>query len=57
MAYQVGYYSVKENKSHQVLYIINTDGTGQQLLTTTADNETDPAWVGGRIAFIKGGEV
>ena len=57
VAYQVGYYSVKENKSHQVLYIINTDGTGQQLLTTTADNETDPAWVGGRIAFIKGGEV
>ena len=57
VAYQVGYYSVKENKSHQVLYVINSDGSGQQLLTTSADSETDPAWVGGRIAFLKGGEV
>ena len=57
VAYQVGYYSVKENKSHHVLYVMNADGTGQQLLTTSARNETDPAWVGGRIAFIADGEV
>ena len=57
IVYQVGYYSVPENKSHHVLYIINADGTGQQLLTTTADNETDPAWLGTRIAFVKGGEI
>ena len=57
IVYQVGYYSVPENKSHHVLYIINADGTGQQLLTTTADNETDPAWMGSRIAFVKGGEI
>ena len=57
IVYQVGYYSVKENKSHHVLYIINADGSNQRLLTTTADNETDPAWLGSRIAFIKGGEV
>ena len=57
IVYQVGYYSVPENKSHHVLYIINADGSGQKLLTTTADNETDPTWLGTRIAFIKGGEI
>ena len=57
IVYQVGYYSVKENKSHHVLYIMNADGTGQQLLTTSAKNETDPAWVGNRIAFLTGGEI
>ena len=35
IVYQVGYYSVKENKSHHVLYIMNADGTGQQLLTSS----------------------
>ena len=29
VVYQVGYYSVKENRSHHVLYIINTDGSGK----------------------------
>ena len=57
VAYQVGYYSVAENKSHHVLCIINADGTGQRQLTTDAENETDPAWVGSRIAFLRGGEV
>ncbi len=57
IVYQVGYYSVKENKSHQVLYLIHSDGSGQQLLTLDADNETDPAWLGDRIVFLKGGEV
>ena len=57
IVYQVGYYSVKENKSHHVLYIMNADGTGQQLLTSSAKNETDPAWIGKRIAFITGGEI
>ncbi len=57
IAYQVGYYSVQENKSHHVLYMMNADGTGQQLLTTDAENETDPSWVSGRLAFIRGGEI
>ena len=35
IVYQVGYYSVKHNKSHQVLYVMNADGTGQQKLTTS----------------------
>ena len=57
IAYQVGYYSVKENKSHHVLYMMNADGTGQQLLTTDAENETDPSWVGDRLAYLRGGEI
>ena len=60
VVYQVGYYSVKHNKSHQVLYVMNCDseGSGQRLLTTSAKNETDPAWLpDGRIAFITGGEI
>ena len=57
IAYQVGYYSVKDNKSHHVLYMMNADGTGQQLLTTDAENETDPSWVGDRLAYLRGGEI
>ena len=57
VVYQVGYYSVSENRGHQVLCIINTDGTGQRQLTTSAENESDPAWLGDRIAFLTGGEV
>ena len=58
VVYQVGYYSVKHNKSHQVLYVMNVDGTGQQQLTTSTKNETDPAWLpDGRIVFITGGEI
>ena len=60
VVYQVGYYSVEENKSHHVLYIINSDDvdrSSQRLLTQDAENETDPAWVNGSIAFIRGGEI
>ncbi len=58
IVYQVGYYSVKENKSHHVLYTMNADGTGQKLLTQSAKNETDPAWMtNGRIAFLSQGEI
>ena len=54
VVYQVGYYSVKENRSHHVLYTIKYDGSENKLLTATADNETDPVWIenGKRIAFI-----
>lgn len=54
VVYQVGYYSVKENKSHHVLYIINADGGSAKLLTTSTKSETDPAWINGgqRIAYL-----
>ena len=35
IVYQVGYYSVKQNKGHQVLYIIDANGKNQKLLTTS----------------------
>ena len=58
IVYQVGYYSVKQNKSHQVLYVMNADGNGQQLLTTSAKSDTDPAWLDNNtIAFLSGGEI
>jgi dipeptidyl aminopeptidase/acylaminoacyl peptidase len=58
IVFQMGYYSVKENKSHQVLWMMNADGTEQRQLTTEADNETDAQWLDNEtIAFLKGGEV
>ena len=58
IAYQVGYYSVAENKSHHILYMMDADGKNQKQLTTSAANETDVAWLSNdRIAFITGGEV
>ena len=32
IVFQVGYYSVKQNKSHHVLYMMNADGSNRQLL-------------------------
>ena len=59
IAYQVGYYSVKENKSHQMLYTVSADGKRQQALTTTAASETDAVWINGgkRIAFLSKGQL
>ena len=58
IAFQTGYYSVEENKSHQVLWMMNADGTEQKQLTTDADNETDAQWLDNEtIAFLKGGEI
>ena len=58
IVFQAGYYSVEENANHQVLWMMNADGSEQRQLTTDADNETDPAWLDNEtIAFMKGGEV
>lgn len=59
VAYQVGYYSVKQNKSHQMLYTQTADGKQQSVLTTSAKSETDPAWIEGgkRIAFLTDGQL
>ena len=58
IVFQQGYYSVEENKSHQVLWMMNADGTEQKQLTTEAGNETDAQWLDNEtIAFLKGGEV
>ena len=58
IVFQMGYYSVKENKSHQVLWMMNADGTEQKQLTTEAGSETEAQWLDNEtIAFLKGGEV
>jgi len=58
VVYQVGYYSVKQNKSHQVLCIMDADGANNKQLTTSSKNETDPTWLDAEtIAFISGGEI
>ena len=58
VVFQVGYYSVKQNKGHQVIFVMNADGTERKQLTTSAKNETDPTWLDDEhIAFISGGEV
>ena len=58
VVYQVGYYSVKQNKGHQVICIINADGKNQRQLTTSAKNETDPTWLDTEtIAYISDGEI
>ena len=58
IVYQTGYYSVEENKSHQVLWMMGADGTDQKQLTEDADNETDAQWLDDEtIAFLRGGEI
>ena len=58
IAFQMGYYSVEENMSHQVLWMMGADGTEQKQLTEDADNETDVQWLNNEtVAFLKGGEI
>ena len=59
IVYQVGYYGIKENKSHQILYTISSDGKTQRTLTNTSVSESDAAWIQGgkRIAFISKGQL
>ena len=57
IVYQVGYYSVKANKSQQKIAIINADGTGNTTLTTGSKSESDPTWLNGKIAFLSGGQI
>ena len=59
IAYQVSYYSVAQNKSHTVLYVMDADGKSQKQLTTDSKNETDAAWIekGQKIAFLREGQL
>lgn len=54
IAYTVAYYSVPENKSHHVIYVMDADGKNNTLLTQTAWNESEPQWIKGgtKIAFL-----
>ena len=59
VVYQVGYYSVKENKGHQVICVVETSSKKVTQLTTSDSNETDPTWIegGSRIAFLTKGQL
>lgn len=56
--YNVTYYSVKHNKSHHILYVIDADGKNQCQLTQTTKDETDATWLSNdKVAFISEGEI
>ena len=58
VVYQVGYYSVKANKSRQVICVMNSDGSNNRQLSVSQKSETDPTWLDAEtIAFISGGEI
>ncbi len=59
IVYQVGYYSVKENKSRQVIYTISRDGKTQKKLTPAGKSQSDATWIanGKRIAFLQDGQI
>lgn len=59
IVYQVGYYSVKQNKGHQVICVMDADGKNSRQLTVSSKNETDPVWIekGQKIAFITDGQI
>uniref|UniRef100_UPI00402A3E90 prolyl oligopeptidase family serine peptidase n=1 Tax=Prevotella sp. TaxID=59823 RepID=UPI00402A3E90 len=63
VVYQVSYYSVKENKSHTVLYIQSTKAgkaiVKPVLLTSSQKSESDPSWIEGgkKIAFLRDGQL
>lgn len=59
IVYQVGYYSVKQNKGHQVICVMDANGKNIRQLTLTSKNETDPVWTkdGRSIAFLSDGQI
>jgi dipeptidyl aminopeptidase/acylaminoacyl peptidase len=59
IVYQVSYYSVKENKSHTMLFVQNADGKNKRQLTKDEKSESDATWIecGKKIAFIRSGEI
>ena len=59
IAYTVSYYSIKENKGHTVIYVMNADGSENKQLTTSSDSENSPAWIkeGSKLAFLTNGQV
>jgi len=59
IAYQVGYYSVKDNNSRQAIKVVDKSGKTISLSQGEgAKSETDPAWLpDGRLAFLKEGQI
>ncbi len=52
--YSVSYYSVSENKSHSVIYVMNSDGSENKMLTKSVKSQFAPKWINGgdKIAYL-----
>ena len=59
VVYQVGYYSVNNNNSQQMLFVTDVKGSHKTQLTTGSKSETDAVWIqqGKKIAFLTGGQL
>ena len=58
IAYNVAYYSVEQNKSHHIIYVMDADGQNQKQLTTSEKSETDVAWLDdSHLSFISWSEA
>ncbi len=58
IVYQVGYYSVEENKGHQMLFVMDANGKNVKQLTVSDNSETDPSWIDNNtIAFLSDGQI
>ena len=55
--YQVSYYSVPNNNSQTKLFIQELNGKNKWLLTKGDERESDAAWLGNKIVFLRGGEI
>ena len=58
VVYNVSYYSVEQNKSRTVIYVMNADGSENTLLTQGVASESQPTWIknGSKIAFLSASE-
>lgn len=54
ITYTVTYYSVPQNKSHTVIYVMDSNGKNNRMLTTSEKSESSPTWIAGgnKIAFL-----
>ena len=52
VVYNVSYYSVEENKSHTVVYTINSDGSGERNLTTSKGSESGAKYLDDKITYL-----
>ena len=54
IAFTIAYEDIEENKGNAEIYLMNSDGSGMERLTTTAGSEGNLQWIenGERLAFI-----
>ena len=57
--YGVTYTSIKENRSVRQLYVVNTDGSDNKVITHFSKSASNARWYGdgSKILFIQGGQI